>query len=233
MMSTQLRRSARTALAQRLIAVAVVSIGFVALSASSARGCGHRAATGRRAARPRSRMVRRAAASSRSSNLALMGQYDMGRIMGSTAAYDAMNAQMQAIYGCPRRAARVPFMGRRLGSCATGNGPVAFGTMMGMMGTSEMGASYGSADPAGGYGSMMGGYGFNQAAGNGGTSVGAIVAIVLGSLVLLALVALIFVLLTRRTPVFQTNLDRPDGRRLPRRKDLHHGYDIHRRTPHD
>lgn len=199
MMSTQLRRSARTALAQRLIAVAVVSIGFVALSASSA---GAAVTVQRQGAALLAQIQNGQTSCSKltSSNLALMGQYDMGRIMGSTAAYDAMNAQMQAITGARGEQLAYQFMGRRLGSCATGNGPVAFGTMMGMMGTSEMGASYGSAYPAGGYGSMMGGYGFNQAAGNGGTSVGAIVAIVLGSLVLLALVALIFVLLTRRTP---------------------------------
>ena len=85
------------------------------------------------------------------------------------------------------------FMGERMGGCATGNGPVAVGTMMGMMGTSEMGASYGSAYPAGSYGSMMAGYG----SGSGGTSVGVIAAIVLGGVVLLALIVL---LVTGRTP---------------------------------
>lgn len=59
-------------------------------------------------------------------------------------------------------------MGERLGGWATGDGPVAFGTMMGMMGlmglmgTSEMGASYGSAYPDSRYRSMMGGSGLNQ-----------------------------------------------------------------------
>jgi len=43
----------------------------------------------------------------------------------------------------------------------------------------------------------MGGYGSNQTAGNGGMSVGVIVAIVLGSLVLLALIVL---LARRRSP---------------------------------
>ena len=45
--------------------------------------------------------------------------------------------------------------------------------------------------------SVMGGYGSNQTAGNGGMSVGVIVAIVLGSLVLLALIVL---LARRRSP---------------------------------
>jgi hypothetical protein len=130
-----------------------------------------------------------------SSDLALMGRYDMGRIMGSTAAYSAMNAQMLASTGAGGEQLAYRFMGERLGGCATGSGPVAFGTMMGMMGTSEMGASYGAADPTGGHGSMMGGYGSSQTADNGGTSVGVIVAIVLGALLLLALIAL---LATRR-----------------------------------
>ena len=45
--------------------------------------------------------------------------------------------------------------------------------------------------------SVTGGYGSNQTAGNGGMSVGVIVAIVLGSLVLLALIVL---LARRRSP---------------------------------
>jgi hypothetical protein len=50
--------------------------------------------------------------------------------------------------------------------------------------------------------SVMGGYGSNQTAGNGGMSVGVIVAIVLGSLVLgsLVLLALIVLLARRRSP---------------------------------
>ena len=116
----------------------------------------------------------------------------MGRIMGSTAAYNAMNAQMQATTGARGEQLAYRFMGQRLGGCATGNGPGAFGTMMGMMGNSEVGASYGSAYPAGNYGSsMMGGHGFSQTAGKGGMSGGVIAAIVLGSLVLLALVILL------------------------------------------
>jgi len=134
-----------------------------------------------------------------SGDLALMGRYDMARLMGSTAGYDAMNAQMLATTGASGEQSAYRFMGMRLGGCATGNGPVAFGTMMGMMGTSEMGASYGSAHPGGAYSSSMmgGGYGAHQAAGSGGLGTGGIVAIVLGSL---ALLALIVVLVTRGTP---------------------------------
>jgi len=133
-----------------------------------------------------------------SSNFAQMGEYSMGRIMGSTAAQNAMNAQMLATTGARGEQLAYRFMGERMSGCATGNGPVAFGTMMGMMGTSQMGASYGSASRAGGYGSsMMGGYGSNQTANNNHMSGGVIVAIVLGAL---ALIALIVLLATRRTP---------------------------------
>jgi hypothetical protein len=198
-MSTQFRRSSRRALAQRLIAVAAVSIGLVSLGAAPAWSAVSAEQQGA-ALLAQIQNGQTSCSKLSSSNLGLMGEYYMGRIMGSTAAQDAMNAQMQAIAGTRGEQLAYQFMGQRLGGCATGNGPVAYGTMMGMMGTSEQGASYGSAYPAGGYGYMMGGYGFNQAAGNGGTSVGAIVAIVLGSLALLALVALIVVLVTRRTP---------------------------------
>jgi hypothetical protein len=58
------------------------------------------------------------------SNLELMGEYDMGRIMGSTAAYNAMNAQMQTITGASGEQLAYRFMGELLGGCATGNGPV-------------------------------------------------------------------------------------------------------------
>lgn len=133
-----------------------------------------------------------------SGNLALMGEYSMGRIMGSAAAQNAMNAQMQATTGARGEQSAYQFMGRRLGGCASGNGPVPFGTMMGMMGTAEMAASYGSAYRAGGYASsMMGRYRSSQMAGSDGMSGGVIVAIVLGALVLLALVV---VLATRGTP---------------------------------
>jgi hypothetical protein len=130
-----------------------------------------------------------------SGNVALIGEYSMGRIMGSAAAQNAMNAQMQATTGARGEQSAYQFMGRRLGGCASGNGPVPFGTMMG---TAEMAAGYGSAYRAGGYASAMTGrYGSSQMAGSDGMSGGVIVTIVLGALVLLALVV---VLATRRTP---------------------------------
>ncbi len=200
-MSRQVCRLRRVPLVPRLIAVAVVSIALVSLGAGAAPAWS--AVSGQQQGAALLAQIQNGQTSCSklsSSNLVLMGEYDMGRIMGSTAAQNAMNAQMLATTGASGEQLAYRFMGERLGGCATGNGPVAYGTMMGMMGTSEMGASYGSAYPAGGYGSMMGGYGSNQTAGNGGVSMGVIVAIVLGSLALLAVVALIVVLATRRTP---------------------------------
>ena len=191
-MRTQIPRLPSRAVAQRLIAVAAVSIAFVSLSAASAWS----AVSPRQQGAALLAQIQNGQASCSKlspSSLELMGRYDMQRIMGSTAAYNAMDAQMQSTTGASGEQLAYRFMGERLGGCATGNGPVAFGTMMGMMGTSEMGASYGSAYPAGSYGSMMGGYG----SGSGGTSVGVIAAIVLGGVVLLALIVFI---VTRRTP---------------------------------
>jgi hypothetical protein len=195
-MSTQTKGPRRRSLARRLVAVAAMSVALASLGAVpawSAVSAEHQGG----ALLAQVQNGQTSCNKLSSSDLALMGRYDMGRIMGSTAAYSAMNAQMQSITGAGGEQLAYRFIGERLAGCATGNGPVAFGTMMGMMGTSEMGASYGLADPAGGYGSMMGGHGSNQTAGNGGTSVGVIVAIVLGALLLLAL---IIVLATRGAP---------------------------------
>jgi hypothetical protein len=185
-------------LTRRLIVVAAMSMALVALTAApawSAVSAGQQGA----ALLAQVRGGQTSCSKLSSGDLALMGRYDMGRLMGSTAAYTAMNAQMLATAGASGEQSAYQFMGERLGGCAAGNGPVAFGTMMGMMGTSEMGASYGRAYPGGAYGSSMmgGGRGSNQAAGSGGMGTGAIVAIVFGSL---AVLALLLLLATRGTP---------------------------------
>jgi hypothetical protein len=192
-MGIQIDRLTGRAVAQRLIAVTTVTIAFISFGTAPAWS----AVTAQQQGAALLAQIQNGQTSCgklSSSNRVLIGEYDMQRIMGSTAAYNAMNAQMQAITGASGQQLAYRFMGERLAGCAAGNGPVAFGTMMGMMGTTEMGASYGSAYPADGYGSsMMGGYG----SGSGGMSVGVIAAIVLGALVLLALIVL---LLTRRPP---------------------------------
>jgi hypothetical protein len=197
-LKTQIHHHRGNTLAAHLIVVAAMSIGLASVSAVPAWA----AVSAQQQGAALLAQVQSGQASCgklSAANLALMGEYDMGRIMGSATAQNAMNAQMLAIAGARGEQSAYRFMGERLGGCATGNGPVAFGTMMGMMGTSEMGASYGSAYPGGAdSSSMMGrGYGSNQTAGNGGMGAGGIVAIVFGSLALLALIAF---LATRRTP---------------------------------
>jgi hypothetical protein len=131
----------------------------------------------------------------------LIGAYSMGRIMGSTAAENAMNAQMPGIAGARGEQLAYQFMGQRLAGCATGTGPAVFGTMMGLMGTAMMGASYGFAYPNSGYGSsMMGGYGSNQTAGSSSIGTGTILALVRGVLLVVALIALFLARRAPRTP---------------------------------
>jgi hypothetical protein len=197
-LTTTLHRLLRWRRAQRLILVAAMSVALVSLTAAPAWSAVSAEQQGA-ALLGQIQSGQTSCSKLSSGDLELMGRYDMGRLMGSTARYDAMNAQMLANTGASGEQSAYRFMGMRLGGCATGNGPVAFGTMMGMMGTSEMGASYGSAYRGGAYSSsMMGrGFGSNQTAGSGGLGAGGIVAIVLGSL---ALLALIVVLATRRTP---------------------------------
>jgi hypothetical protein len=166
-------------LTRRLIVVAAMSMALVALTAAPAWS----------------------AVSAGQQGAALLAQVRGGQTSCSKLSSGdlAMNAQMLATAGASGEQSAYQFMGERLGGCAAGNGPVAFGTMMGMMGTSEMGASYGRAYPGGAYGSSMmgGGRGSNQAAGSGGMGTGAIVAIVFGSL---AVLALLLLLATRGTP---------------------------------
>jgi len=197
-LKTEIHHRRRKATAARLIAVAAMSIGLASLAAAPAWSAVSAQQQGA-ALLAQVQSGKTSCSKLSAANLALMGEYDMGRIMGSATAQNAMNAQMLTIAGAGGEQSAYRFMGERLGGCATGNGPVAFGTMMGMMGTSEMGASYGSAYPGGAYSSsMMGrGFGSNQTAGNGGMGAGGIVAIVFGSIALLALIAF---LATRRTP---------------------------------
>lgn len=190
----------RRALPSRLINVVAMSIGLFALAAAPAWATGAVGGSEQQGPALLAQMQQGKTSCDKlsSRNLALLGEYSMGRIMGSTAAQNAMNAQMLATTGARGEQSAYRFMGERMGGCVTGNGPVAFGTMMGMMGTSEMGASFGSAYRAGGYGSaMMGRYGSSQTAGRDGTNGGVIVAIVLGALVMFALIV---GLATRRTP---------------------------------
>lgn len=75
-----------------------------------------------------------------------IGEYVMGRMLGSTARHEAMDEQIRAMTGASGEAKAHVFMGQRFAGCASGAAPVSFGSMMGMMG------SY-SGDSSGGMGS--------------------------------------------------------------------------------
>jgi hypothetical protein len=144
----------------------------------------------------------------------MIGQYFMARMLGgSTAAQSAMTAHMQALWGAGGQQQAYQFMGQRLAGCATGNGPAPFGAMMGMTGAGMMGASYGYGSTgyrSGAYGpNMMGRGSFSGMMGasyghgpNHGSDMsgGAIIAIVLGGLALLAGAVAVGLRLGRRPP---------------------------------
>lgn len=99
-----------------------------------------------------------------SSQFELIGEYVMGRMMGSTAAHESMNQAMTSMIGTRGEEQAHIFMGQRFTGCARGTGPASFGTMMGMMGAGMMGGAYGSGGSRGGRmgdsgGGMMGGFG--------------------------------------------------------------------------
>jgi hypothetical protein len=144
----------------------------------------------------------------------LIGQYFMARMLGgSTVALSAMTDRMETLWGAGGQQQAYEFMGQRVAGCATGNGPALFGAMMGMMGAGMMGASYGYGSAgyrSGEYGpNMMGGRSFPGMMGasygygpNGANhmSGGAIIAMILGGLALLAVAVAVGLRLGRRPP---------------------------------
>lgn len=81
-----------------------------------------------------------------------IGEYVMGRMLGSSAAHEAMDRQMTATMGSGGERQAHVYMGQRFSGCASGRAPAAFGAMMGMMGAGMMGSAYGGGSSYG----MMG-----------------------------------------------------------------------------
>lgn len=81
-----------------------------------------------------------------------IGEYVMGRMLGTSATHDAMDRQMTLMMGRTGETQAHTFMGRRFAGCATGDVPTSFGAMMGMMGAGMMGSASGGS----GSGTMMG-----------------------------------------------------------------------------
>lgn len=135
----------------------------------------------------------------------LIGEYVMGRMLGSTRAHNAMNAQITATMGTRGEQQAHRFMGQRFADCATGRAPAAFGAMMGMMGAGMMGTSqgYGANTYQGNSGGgMMGNRsgGPSQTAHDSDMSTGAILAIVLGFFAVLAVIIGLAVRRNKRPP---------------------------------
>lgn len=132
-----------------------------------------------------------------------VGEYVMGRMIGSTNGHEAMDEVMSRMMGAGSEPRLHEAMGRRFTGCGGGQIPSGFGRMMGalnamgMMGGGMMGGldgTYGSSS------SMMGGY-WNESSANDdsfdGPSAGAMIGMMA---VLIAAVAIAVFWLSRRRP---------------------------------
>jgi uncharacterized membrane protein len=133
----------------------------------------------------------------------LIGEYVMGRMLGSTASHEAMNRQITATSGASGEVQAHVFMGQRFAGCASGAAPAAFGSMMGMMGnySGAHGGMTGNGRAVGsGSGSnMMGGSG-SRAFGDAGWSSTDTVLVILVAVLAAALAALAARRPWRRSP---------------------------------
>ena len=99
-----------------------------------------------------------------------IGEYVMGRMLGSTARHDAMDRQIRNTSGASGEAQVHVFMGQRFTGCSTDAAPAAFGSMIGMMGSYSGANNGGMGSGSGANGGM--GYGRNGANGSGTGMVG-------------------------------------------------------------
>lgn len=118
-----------------------------------------------------------------------IGEYVMGRMLGSTATHRAMDRQMTAAMGAAGERQAHNYMGRRFSGCATGPAPSSFGAMMGMMGAGMTGSAAGGSQPTMRSGSGMMGFGGASPAGDNDGWSGADTVIVALLALLLALAA--------------------------------------------
>lgn len=99
-----------------------------------------------------------------SGDFAAIGEYTMGRMIGSTQGHEAMDSFMSTMMGTGSERRVHEAMGRRFSGCGGGQLPAGFGRMMGavnamgMMGGGMMGAASQGGRPYGGPASMMGDY---------------------------------------------------------------------------
>lgn len=85
-----------------------------------------------------------------------VGEYAMGRMLGSTRAHESMDELMASMMGERAEEQMHEFMGRRFTACGGGRMPAGFGGMMGMMGMLDgSGGMLGGPGGLGGPGSGM------------------------------------------------------------------------------
>ena len=141
------------------------------------------------------------------SDFELVGEYVMGRMLGSSAQHEAMNQMMAAMMSARGEEGVHEAMGRNFSGCGGGRLPKNFGQMMGAvsamgsMGGGMMDGGVQGGGRYGGPGSMMGGSSYSSQAGEdedfGGPSAGAMAGMMA---VLIGAVALALFLLARWRP---------------------------------
>lgn len=133
-----------------------------------------------------------------------VGEYVMGRMLGSTNSHEAMDELMSRMMGSDDEPQIHEAMGRRFTGCGGGQLPSGFSRMMGafnamgLMGDGMMGGLAQGGRPYGASGSMMGGYWNESSAGDddfNGPSAAAMIGMMA---VLIAAVAIAVFWLTRR-----------------------------------
>lgn len=100
----------------------------------------------------------------------LIGEYVMGRMVGSTARHEEMNQQITATSSASGEVQAHVFMGQRFADCPAGAAPAAFGSMMGMMGNYSGATGSGMSNSGANRGGM--GNGHSAANGSGTAMVG-------------------------------------------------------------
>lgn len=133
-----------------------------------------------------------------------VGEYVMGRMLGSASAHEAMNQVMSRMMGPRNEPLMHEVMGRRFAGCAGGHLPSGFGLMMGAfnaMGMMGGGVRQGEGEgPYGTSGSMMDGRSLQSSAGDDDFNGPSAVAMIGMMAVLIGAVALAIFWFTRRQP---------------------------------
>jgi putative membrane protein len=88
------------------------------------------------------------------SDFEAIGEYVMGRMVGTAAAHEQMDELMRTMMGASSEEQMHVFMGRRFTDCGGSTIPGGFGGMMGMMGM--IGGGFQQGADGRGFGSMMG-----------------------------------------------------------------------------